>query len=664
MRKKLHLRNWLGLYIGAAVFSLSSHSLSLSKAIAAPQPRAIHQISPLIAEPPTLPPEQAGYYYSASYQPVAYAAETATMIRFSPINFDLLPTLVVELPEGIELLGGVRGVGIEPPQRVVREGQPYRRYQIVPQSPQATKFTFFWRSKLPVGSQHKAYYYAEWTDGQQEEQLLTINIIDLPEGRTFDQIPVWYSIPSDMAQIWAQGWTDQSDYRRGGFNTLETWAYLAPNDKRWGQRLVQQVVDSYRRAGVAVWAQPGEWWWRQAVSTPAGQAVGIEGERSAALNLLYRGEQFNHWIAAGKLLVDEGIYTHVVDPEIYRQVDLSVGYSEAEKADFQQYLEENAIALQESDPSVFMRSPDSFPTAVRLWRKWRAAKYTDFFVEYREAIAGYMQQLGIRQPLRLVIYSTYHALWDSFYGYNNYEMAPPYLHTLEDPVDLSQRAFDVFSPMIYPDLFPASFESGGLLASRAAGALGRQRSRYDMLLPWQDTVSLRSLVEPQATTMPLLSTGFPFGVYQRDLSSEMVKYQVMEAIAGGAKGFGFWGEGVHDALDMATVGRLVDRLVPAEDIILNGTPFAGEPVQGPAFVKGVNAPNGSLLLVSEYSDRAYEVEIENPRPETSVSVVDIESGEAVAVLSELKRTFTVSLDQRRARMFWIVPTGDRQASRG
>lgn len=603
-----------------------------SKAIAPPAPVSL--VAPLVTVRPTLAANQAGYYYTSRHEPVAYVADAATPIRFSPINFELLPTLVLEVPAGIEILSGIRELTIHPPQPFFRDGQRYQRYRISPNSSNASKFTFFWRSTLPVGAKREIYYHALWSDGAQNEQTLAVNVIALPQGRVFEQIPVWYSIPSDMANVWADAWTSPADYRRGGFNTLDIWTYLSPEDRRWGEPLVEQVAEQYRLAGVNVWAWPGEWWWRKAAQSEQGQAVAINGDPSTELNLLYRGAHFTDWLEAGKALIDRGLYTHVVDPEIYRQVDQAVGYSSAAKADFQQYLGDHKITLTESDPSIFMRQPERYPAAVSVWRKWRAAKYTDFFVDYRTAMRAYMDSLGIREPLTFAIYATYHSQWDAFYGFEDYETAPPYVHTLEDPKDLSDRAFNILSPMIYPDLYRADGE----------------RSQYDMTLPWQDTYSLRQLIDNNSSVMPLLSTGFPFSNYERDLSAEMLRYHVLEAIAGGAKGFGFWGEGIHDALDIAVIGRLVDRLVPAEQVIQHGTPFVSNPVSGVAFVKGVSAPEGALILVSEYSNNPYEVEVKSPIAGT---VIDIESGEEIATLSASNPTFSVSLNQRRAEMFYV-----------
>lgn len=583
----------------------------------------------IITKTPQLPSEKAGYYYSVSHKPVSYVSDAVTMIRFNPINLDLLPTLVLDVPDGIEILGGLRKLKIVSPQRVMRDGMVYRRYRIVPDSPAASKFTFFWRSSLPAGTHHTAYYYAEWLNGQQDEQKLAINVISLPQGRLFKKIPVWYSIPSDMADIWSS----PADYRRGGFNTLDIWAYLSPEERQWGTKILERVIDQYSDADIDVWAWPGDWWWKKARQSD-GRSITIDGQTADELNLLYRGKHFKHWLDAGKRLIDRGLYTHVVDPEIYRHVDFNVGYSKAARADFQQYLINTGTKLVEKDPAIFMRRQRRYPHAVKVWRKWRAKKYTDFFVDYRTVMEAYMKRLGINQPFKFIIYSTYHFQWNSFYAYDDYEIAPPYLNTLEDPIDLSNRAFDVIAPMIYPDLYPAN----------------GNRKQYDLALPWKDTYSLHQLVGKKSSIMPLLSTGYPYTYYERDLSAEMLKYNIFEAIAGGAKGFGFWGEGIQDALDMAVVGNLVDRLVPAELIILNGSPFVAKPVSGVASVKGVIAPEGALILVSEYSDNPYDVTVESP---VAGTVVDIETGDTIAELHKANQSFTISLVDRRARMFHV-----------
>ena len=80
----------------------------------------------------------------------------------------------------------------------------------------------------------------------------------------------------------------------------------------------------------------------------------------------------------------------------------------------------------------------------------------------------------------------------------------------------------------------------------------------------------------------------------------MLKYNMLAVIAGGGKGFGFWGECPFDAADMKAVAEVVGMLAPYEKIILEGKAEGKVTVcSGNAVAKRVTSPAGSRLLVSE-----------------------------------------------------------------
>ena len=91
-----------------SLFLTSGFFISSSRAEELPTPFTSH----LETKTPTLPASQAGYYYSASHDPVAYAADAVTMIQIKPVNLELLPTLILDLPDGLTLLGAIRAIDI------------------------------------------------------------------------------------------------------------------------------------------------------------------------------------------------------------------------------------------------------------------------------------------------------------------------------------------------------------------------------------------------------------------------------------------------------------------------------------------------------------------------------------------------------------------------
>ena len=124
-------------------------------------------------------------------------------------------------------------------------------------------------------------------------------------------------------------------------------------------------------------------------------------------------------------------------------------------------------------------------------------------------------------------------------------------------------------------------------------------------------------------------------------------------IAGGGKGFGFWGECPVDAADLKSVAQVVRMLGPYEDIILNGQADAEvRAVSGNAVVKRVRSKRGSLVLVSEYSRRPLSVKVECPVTERSC-VVDLSTGRQIGEVTPGNPVFTMNLKQDRAVMLYV-----------
>jgi hypothetical protein len=581
---------------------------------------------PLTAAAPTLAADAAGYIFASNAAGIAYAAtEIPSAIHFKPLNFSWQPVLIFDLPEGVELLSALRAIRILAPEPVTRNGARYQRYTIIPEK-NASKFTFFWRTTLAPGTKLTGYYHARWDKGSQAEQSLPIEIISIPKGQTFRELPVWLSIPSDMADIWP----GLDNYRKAGFNTLDIWSYARANERVWGGKQLTSVAAKALRSNIRLIAGTREWWWEEAGRDPEAQAVTLSGQRVKVVCPTYRGKHFEAFCEQGRYLIDNGLYFHSVDPEIYRDAG-AICYCDRCRDGFRKYLAANYPGRPTADPLVFMKSPEKFPEEVKLWNRFKGAAFAGIYGDYRREMEAYLQRKGIREKFRLMVYSTYHRAWGSFYGYADYEKATPYLKTMEDPKALAE-VFDYISPMVYPDLY----------------ARGKE---YNMTGPWKDTVSLTRIVGNKTTVAPLLSAGYPFiEPYNVDNSPEMIRYNMLEAIAGGARGLGFWGVCPLDAADMRSIAETVQMLVPAEEVILSGEPFE-DPKEGNVFVKGIKSRDRALVLVSEYSRRPVEARVKSPLPCPDCTVTDLATGKTIPSDGS---GFLVQLTQIRARIFLVT----------
>jgi hypothetical protein len=592
---------------------------------------------PLTTKRPTLPPDQSGYAFTGNIEQIGYvASEAPSMIYFRPINPSHRPDLFIALPEGIELLGGFRGFQITPQGQTVIKGEKYNVTRIATQ-PSSSKYTFIWRAdaakKWPEGFQLRGYYWGEWKQGKQAPVELPIEVVKIPQVQPFAKIPVWMSIPSDLSALWP----DMNSLQQAGFNSLDVWAYARKNEEYgWGMKVLRESHSKMKQAGVQPIAWIREWWWEDARKDAEGQAWNIDGKPLNSLRLSYRGKYFDELIDQGKRLIDEGLYFHCTDPEIYgdgEKIDFSPPTIELFKKYHAQHLPDTPYL----SPLEFEREPAKHPKLHQLWNEFKTGQYTAFFADYRAAMEAYMKEKEIKAPFRMMIYSSYHRGWDGFYGYPDYRLSPIYTRTLEDPASLA-KVFDFISPMIYTDVF-ANYND------------------YDMTLPWKDTSVLRGLAQGSHSDIaPLLSTGYPFiDAYDSDITSTMLKYNILETFAGGGKGFGYWGVCPIDAKDFKVTAEVVQMLKPYEELILQGQISSQiKPAKGLVFTRRIENKNQSLVFVSEYSDAEITDTIECPVSSPS-EVIDLQTNRKIAEISPDNPSFRVTLGQERALVFFVGP---------
>ncbi len=588
-------------------------------------------------------------FHATRKEPVAYVAESASLLIFQTHNWVEGAELELDLPVGIKLVAAIRNLSWKDPQQITVKGQAYQRYTLA-KNPGASPgwWHILWKSDTDLGQSAKAYYRTLYQGKADHESELSIRSLQLPKLRTFNKLPVYFSIPSDLMKIWPA-----DDFRRGGFNAVDIWAYMHPNHRGWALPLVHNVKQNLKGSGVELWAWPMSWWWNIANSTEDGKATTITGKRVRKVSLQYRGEWYQKWIDAGKLLLDQGIYTHSSDPEFYHIVgtnnaDETVGFSAASLAEFKQWVKQQNLSLKNTDAKFFMNKENKaqYPEEVRAFRRYKAHRFNQFFVDYRHAMQTHLKAKGEDpKKFKFVIYSTYHRAMGSFFAYKNFEDSPSFIWAYENPKDLPE-AFDIIAPMVYPDIYgEGSFGTYGP---------SKNYSKMNMLGPWEDTSSLHKLIGNRSVIAPILSSGYSYSStpsYRADMPTHMLLANIMEVFASGGKGFGIWGATNHDAYDMQQVAKLVDGLVDAENIIQHGSPFEAQPVSGKAFVKGITAAEGALLLVSEYSGKGQQVTVSVP---VEGEVVDCYSGEKMGRLQK-GGNFTIRLTSKTpARIFRII----------
>lgn len=577
---------------------------------------------------PKVAADRAVFLFTTSADHTASASpDMPSMITFKNFGKIHKPRLVLDLPNGFRLLNGIRYLTVSPPTPIVREGKAFSRY-IVSQSRPAGWFRLFWTTSLAPDTTTSVFYWAEWDGGRQEERRLPVEIVAIPSVSPPKHLITYLSVPCDLAIAWP----NYGQYRAMGLNTLDIWPYTR-NREDWAIRMLDEVTRRARAKEITVGAWPGEWWWREARTQDVdAQAMLVDGKRCERLCPSYRGSHYRSVLDHGMFLADKGIGLHVFDPEIYRHGDDICFCPRCQKL-FKSYWEQHHPQVPFVSPTEFERMPEKYPEQHVAWGEFKTGQHAEMFAQYALEVRRHLVQKQPDKALALMAYTTYHKDWDSFFGYEDFRKSPVYTLALENPVAFAQ-CFDVIAPMIYPDIYA----KGG---------------SYDMLLPWQDVVSWRRLIGGKARVAPLLSAGFPFHPYHCDLSPQMVKWQIFEAVAGGAVGFGFWGVCPLDARDMRSIRDAVATILPVEDLLVSGKPASDfTALDGRVFVKGIRSKKGTVVLVSEYSNEPKQDRIKCPvtRPTNVYSLPDMQ---LLQNITPANPVFDVHLGVERAKLLLL-----------
>ena len=133
----------------------------------------------------------------------------------------------------------------------------------------------------------------------------------------------------------------------------------------------------------------------------------------------------------------------------------------------------------------------------------------------------------------------------------------------------------------------------------------------------------------------------------------MIKWQILEGIAGGARGVGFWGVCPIDARDLKAIREAVATVLPVEDVLVTGSPTDDlTAVSNRVFVKGIRAEQGIVVLVSEYSRESKDDRIRCPVT-GSMDVYHLPDMRKQATITPEDPVFDVRLEHERAKLFFV-----------
>lgn len=150
---------------------------------------------------------------------------------------------------------------------------------------------------------------------------------------------------------------------------------------------------------------------------------------------------------------------------------------------------------------------------------------------------------------------------------------------------------------------------------------------------------------PESDVLPWLTPG-DAGTFP----GEAFYHAILECFANGARGTYFWSGRVWDAETLAAYARAIAAVAPAETIILRGNLADDVSVTPEIRLRGMRYREDYFLLAANYhGPEAVTATIRLPAAVHARTVIDTDTGQAIAVLRPEERTLRVTLPDGGAR---------------
>lgn len=560
------------------------------------------------------------YYASDYHQHEIYLSpDVPTMVAFGQNNRlsrnEPQPKvrLVLDLPEGCQVWGGRFITRPVEETRLRINNLDYRRFRIsIPyfeSRPGVTEIIITTTIKSPVETM--AYYATEIDNRLLHQREIPLHIIHIPYvGSPKRLYTAFFSLGGVL-----DDYPDTNAFTKIGFSQPDAQCF---------EREIKS--GAYAKAAVN--------FLRFSIGEEDSYCVRINGEkiRKGLSCPTYLGGNYKAVLERGKRAIDLGVYSHWFDPE--RGDGKEICFCPRCLSQFQEYFHSHST-IEYKDPREFMQNPNKYPEYNRQWLQFKLEKENDRYQEYKNTMKNYMKTKGLNPDLFTM------ALFANF-GCESHWKDPRRWsemieRTLQDPLILKD-IFDYYCPMIY--VTNRNFYYG----------------QADLIEVSEEIKGILDYSRGSIRVYPALTAGWPYSQSAGNIEPNgMMKYQILEALAAGAKGFVIYSEGWFDALDMKYVAEAMKQVLPVEDVIFEGTPIPEgklTDINRSVFVKGVQCEKGAVVLVSEYSFQPKEAKIRYETKE-KLKVIDLSTYRQIGELTPDEPVFSVNLDEDRARLFFI-----------
>ncbi len=248
-------------------------------------------------------------------------------------------------------------------------------------------------------------------------------------------------------------------------------------------------------------------------------------------------------------------------------------------------------------------------SGAKDWKQWRLAKGEEMWRDLAERVRDACKQAGLKPPELGV-----------------YDFRPGHSYQYFWPFDRLYPKYMANSQVsTYTPLYPYHL---GLIGDEAR--LDRSRLPRSDVLPW---------------ITPGDAGSFP---------GEMFTWAVLECFANGSRGVHFWSGRVWDAETLAAFGRAIRIAAPVEDTIVDGELVGGVKCSPAMRVSGMRRGDDMFLLIADYaSPRTGKVAVTLPAGPAR-RIVDLETGKEIARLKPSERSFSVPLQNERAKAIHVI----------
>lgn len=557
------------------------------------------------------------YFPSDYYQQVIYASpDIVSMIAFGQnvakaAKGDLW--LIVVLPEGIEVLGGRFIKQAIEKNPLLIEGKNYNRFRIKisyqgnATRPNVTELIVKCQLKAPQSL--FAYYDTELDGKLAGLKQIPLEIISVPNaGMPKKMFSCFWGLYGTL-----NAYPDMSSFARIGI--------ALPDDNYFDSIIKTGLLSKYTAA---------QGYLRFESKEADSACIDRNGKKSGELACpSYRGEGVNKLIADGIKALDDSVMLHGFDPE--RSNGMEICFCERCLKQFDQYLGDKNIPHKANfsrDELYKLLSADKQINA--LWLEFKLHAECERYKLYRDAMIAHLEKSG-KDAKAFKMFLAAQPGWanpDKICG-----------TSLQSPA-LLKAAFDYYCPMIYIDIN------------------GRFSMKADMQELPREISALQKAAGPTFPIIPVISVGYPYSSFVANIEPGVMKWQILESFASGARGLMIYSEGWYDALDMKYTAEAMRQVLKAEDIFLNGNPIQAKRLENLSqntYVKGIElTPGDAVILVSDYSAHKKTASIKYDC-QGAAKVIDLDNDSVLAVISAEKPVFNVELDKERARLLMIKP---------